>query len=1151
MKRLYTFRHFGQTVTLGAVLFFSGVAQSAPGNLPVAPLLLTDAVEPNFYFTLDDSGSMEWELMTPASTGLSLYQGLPTLAGLTRYYMLPNKANGHDGGYSSDYYPYTVPSASADPLTWIARNHIGNSLYYDPEVTYQPWPGGAYSAVTDATEVLIDPTNASLGTIDLTKDISYHGYKNGHWFSDTIFPATYYVWKDSNSNGILETTDSATEIKIEPSTTTYPSGRTYAKEILNFATWYQYHRKRSFVAKAAFGLVINSTDATRIGLDIFNGGHRLDALSMSDPASKSTLFNTLYTTGIYCGTGKDSIYPNRCNGTPARKALDNVGKLFKGETSDPSPILSADKGGECQQNFNVLMSDGYWNGSDPSGIGNADGDNNTDFDGGSYADSYSPTLADVAMHYYEDDLNGILANNVPIEDGVDEATHQHLVTYTIGFGVKGNLDPAVDNPLTDGPNFWTNPIDAQDEDRIDDLWHAAYNSRGKYLNAQSPKELEASLLSAIMDMNDRTATTTAVAVNSARLTAESVVYIAQFDSNRWQGELRAYSITDLSLGTLSSSPKWTAGKQLDDQDPKTRVMLTYDGSKGVPFQWDASVLSTAMVNDLRTNSAGRAVSDDTAKARLEFLRGDRSNEAAGEMFRSRPKLLGDIVNSGPVFVGKPVLSWPDTDPFPHTSGSLYSDFVESNKSRNKTVYVGSNDGMLHAFNDANGKEILAYLPNILASTSTSKGYHYLTEPDYSHNWYVDLTPTVSDTYITTHAGSGWRTVLIGGLRGGGRGLFALDITDPSDTSFTEANANKIAMWEFDNSIDNDLGYTYSRPNIALANNGRWVAIFGNGYNDLGSGEASLFIVDIEKGIDGWTAGDFIKITTKAGTTSDRNGLAEPVLADTDGNGTVDRAYAGDLKGNLWAFDLSSTSASNWNVAFKSGSTPIPLFKTGTNQPITAKPVLTKHPTIPFSSSPSNAPNFMVFFGTGQYLVNSDKTDTSTQSYYGVWDKGDATIDQTDLIEQTMTTFTSGEKTYRNITNNFVDYSTDYGWWFNLSTSGERNVTNSIARSNTVFFNSFVPENDPCAVGGYGFEYAVNMATGGSPSEPVVDYNGDGVVNEDDNIGGHVNAAVKTNGYLPQPVFVEDLKFSGATTARKVIPLTDLPSGRFSWQELIK
>jgi type IV pilus assembly protein PilY1 len=304
-------------------------------------------------------------------------------------------------------------------------------------------------------------------------------------------------------------------------------------------------------------------------------------------------------------------------------------------------------------------------------------------------------------------------------------------------------------------------------------------------------------------------------------------------------------------------------------------------------------------------------------------------------------------------------------------------------------------------------------------------------------------------------------------------------------------------------------------------------------------------------MDGWTAGDFIKITTKAGTTSDRNGLAEPVLADTDGNGTVDRAYAGDLKGNLWAFDLSSTSASNWNVAFKSGSTPIPLFKTGTNQPITAKPVLTKHPTIPFSSSPSNAPNFMVFFGTGQYLVNSDKTDTSTQSYYGVWDKGDATIDQTDLIEQTMTTFTSGEKTYRNITNNFVDYSTDYGWWFNLSTSGERNVTNSIARSNTVFFNSFVPENDPCAVGGYGFEYAVNMATGGSPSEPVVDYNGDGVVNEDDNIGGHVNAAVKTNGYLPQPVFVEDLKFSGATTARKVIPLTDLPSGRFSWQELIK
>jgi type IV pilus assembly protein PilY1 len=356
------------------------------------------------------------------------------------------------------------------------------------------------------------------------------------------------------------------------------------------------------------------------------------------------------------------------------------------------------------------------------------------------------------------------------------------------------------------------------------------------------------------------------------------------------------------------------------------------------------------------------------------------------------------------------------------------------------------------------------------------------------------------------------------------------------------------LWEFSSNDDNDLGYTYSKPAIALTNSGDWVAIFGNGYNDQGSGEATLFIVKIEAGIDGWSAGDYYKITTKAGTTTDRNGLAEPALADVDGNGTVDRVYAGDLKGNMWVFNLEDSSPAKWGIAYGSKSAPAPLFTTPSGQPITAKPVLARHPTIPDQSSPTNHPNLMVFFGTGQFLVASDLTDKSVQSYYGVWDQGDDSLDRSKLIEQTFDATT----TNRVITNDFVDYSTDYGWWFDLPASGERSVTNSVARRDTVFFNSYVPDNSPCATqGGYGFRFSVDMVTGGSPEEAVVDINKDGTIDEKDNENGDkVIAAIQQDGFLPQPVFIEDLVFTGAEAA-KIQKLPDLPFGRFSWQELIK
>jgi type IV pilus assembly protein PilY1 len=458
--------------------------------------------------------------------------------------------------------------------------------------------------------------------------------------------------------------------------------------------------------------------------------------------------------------------------------------------------------------------------------------------------------------------------------------------------------------------------------------------------------------------------------------------------------------------------------------------------------------------------------------------------------------------------------------------------------------------MLHGIDDSTGQELMAYVPGGVYSQAASRGLHYLTDPNYLHQYYVDLTPSLSDVFLPGGGGLGgnWTTVLIGGLRSGGRGYFALDVTDPS--TFSEANAADIVLWEFTSDDDADLGYTFSQPFIGLANDGNWVAIFGNGYNDTGSGEAQLFIVDIAKGIDGtWDAGDYRKITTGVGTALDRNGLATPALADLDGNGTIDRVYAGDLQGNMWAFDLSSANPAQWASAYKSGSTPAPLFTTQSGEPITAKPMMASHPTQPDSGSPSNAPNIMVYFGSGQYLVDADKSTTSTQSFYGVWDKGDNTLISTDLVEQTF----DGNFSGRVLTRNPVDYSLDHGWYFDLDISGERSVTSPVVWDDTVFFNTFVPQSDPCGSGGFGYKFAVDMVTGGSPLEPVIDSNNDGVIDDNDyQTGGGSQstlAAVYQDGYLPEPVFIEDLAFTG-DQATKVKALKNIPIGRFSWQELI-
>jgi type IV pilus assembly protein PilY1 len=409
--------------------------------------------------------------------------------------------------------------------------------------------------------------------------------------------------------------------------------------------------------------------------------------------------------------------------------------------------------------------------------------------------------------------------------------------------------------------------------------------------------------------------------------------------------------------------------------------------------------------------------------------------------------------------------------------------------------VGANDGFLHGFRALDGKEVVAYAPGNLFSSGVSDGYHRLTDPNFNHNnLYVDGTPFVSDAYIaSTNGGSeSWRTVLVGPQGGGGRGLLALDVTNPDSSSFREGNAANIVMWEFTNSDDAHLGYTQARPTIALLNNGRWAVLTGNGPTDTASdetgGESQLFILYLDGGIDGtWTYGtDYLRFPTGSGSSDARNALMTPAVIDIDGDGTADRVYAGDLNNNLWAFDLSSSDFGDWGIAHGSS----PLFTGESSQPITAKPTVIKHPT----QNNGPAPNLMILFGTGRFLSDNDKTRTDPQSFYGVWDTGIGGLTRADLVAQTFllnddsiggrVTDPDLEIQYANATGR------QYGWYIDLPTAGERVVSRALVRDDIVYFSTIIPDVSVCAEGGTGWEMAVKTENGGSPDAPVFDFNDD-------------------------------------------------------------
>ncbi len=823
--------------------------------------------------------------------------------------------------------------------------------------------------------------------------------------------------------------------------------RVYAKERQNFANWYSYYRRRELTATAAVANVINSMQGVNIGIRSINGKIVQPAVPVKVGTEDRTtdLLNTLY------------AYNVTAQGTPLRTGLQKVGQYFHKDDNNSggigaSPIAIASDGGECQQNFAIVMTDGYYNGSSPS-TGNVDGD-----DGAPYADTYSSTLADVAMYYYENDLAGALDDLVPatLEDS---AIHQHMVTFGISFGVFGTLNPddyPAENDYKNGsgsyPN-WPSPTSGNQQ-KIDDLWHASVNGHGTFISAADPQELVSSLLGVMQNIQARSGSAAAISVNGDELYesvgSDILLFQTSYNTDGWWGDLVAYGINYWTGEVITSPIRWSAADELENflgvSGAGNRLVVTFDRitGSGIPFRY--SSLNALQQTQLHINPT-------TADLILNYIRGEDANEmqyVGSGGFRNRTKKLGDFVNSSAVY----------------NQGYLY---------------VGNNDGMLHVIDSEYGTEVFSYVPSFAFDNLSE-----LADPNYSHKYFVDQTPFVV-RMDEDDSSSGTKTYLVGGLGKGGKGYFGIDVTSLTDGSFVHAETDVASMikWEYpsiqvynstysfvqgasgandeihDSSAnfvnagfingsmitvsgsggndgtyevlgvsagvlqvangsltteaagsmitivgdDPDMGYSFSKPLIVKTyatsiNNGAetesHVVIFGNGYQSK-NGNAVLYFVNPE------TGAVIKKIDTKVGP---ENGLSSTTPIDSDFDFRADYVYAGDLYGNMWKFDMTSSDPADWQVAYCDNAdsvnhcsdavpaaVPKPMFRAQTVtdacgnisfQPITAKPDI--------MLACDKKDGYMVIFGTGRYLDALDLLDDSKQTIYGIWDYGDDSDD---------------------------------------------------------------------------------------------------------------------------------------------------------------
>lgn len=602
------------------------------------------------------------------------------------------------------------------------------------------------------------------------------------------------------------------------------------------------------------------------------------------------------------------------------------------------------------------------------------------------------------------------------------------------------------------------------------------------------------------------------AIQSKKLTVGSMIYQGTFDTADWSGDLLAVPLTVSSTNvvTIATATTWTAATQLAALTaPATsrNIVVGNVGATanpvGAPFTWAGieAGLKTALDKATPTSAA-----DGLAQDRLNYLRGDKSKE--GSPFRKRNKLLGDIINSGVVYSGVPTTG---------ISSSTYSSFFTTNAARTPAVFVGANDGMLHAFNATTGNELFAYIPSWLGPKLPA-----LTSTTYvnAHQSYVDGTPALAEAEVgSTGTAADWKTVLVAGTGGGGQGVFALDVTNPA--AFTASNV----MWEFTHADDADMGNVTGQPQIlklrTSASNAstvtyKWFAVVGSGVNNYvtdsaglfsSTGNPALFLLDLSKSAGtAWSLGsNYYKISLPVNSTlslTKATGLLN-FSAKLGAAREVTQIFMGDLHGNLWKLDFSLLGSADWNInklsTFNKGTiaspNPYPLFiakdAAGNVQPITTAPSVVNGP-VPGAS--------YVLFGTGKYLEIADKSLTAQQSVYMVYDNGSSSGDSSPVgtsaisgrgrLQVGTATASTGVIAVPAFTlgraATDADTTQRSGWYFDFATSGERQISGTTVFGDSAIFGSLTPSasgsSGSCsATGGGGNQYTVKIAGGNGTS----------------------------------------------------------------------
>ncbi|STX28217.1 type IV fimbrial biogenesis PilY1-like protein [Legionella beliardensis] len=621
-------------------------------------------------------------------------------------------------------------------------------------------------------------------------------------------------------------------------------------------------------------------------------------------------------------------------------------------------------------------------------------------------------------------------------------------------------------------------------------------SPDNYFLITNASNLFTQLAKVFQNIVDQSGTFTSATLNSGVLSSGTFLYQATFRTKDWSGRLLALALDPTNGNVLTSGYTWDAAERLKLQNFNTgRNVITYKPSqkKGIPFRWPTNAASPgvndidlAQVNALNNNPATNN-NDNLGNNRLNFIRGDRSREIQnGGTFRNRGGPLGDIIDSAPLLIKGPEQTYPDTWTGTAAENSIpYSTFKTNNAERAAVIYVGANDGMLHALDANNGNELFAYVPS-----SVFSNLNQLTNPNYTHRYYVDGSINASDVLINNT----WRTALVGSLNGGGQGMYALDITNP--TLFNESNAANLVLWEFTDQDDIDMGYSYSQASIVRLANGKWAAIFGNGYNNTfvdnrtsTTGNAVIYVVDIANGTL------IKKFDTQTGLSADPtasgrpNGMSTPVVVDIDNNYIADYIYAGDLYGNLWKIDIRSSDPNQWDFSYKTATTnkPSPFFvatnASGVRQPITSKPAVSR---LNFTSGA-----LQIYIGTGKFLETADKTDNTIQSVYALRDTQTTAITGRSVLQQQ--TILDEQNNIRITSNNAVG-STQRGWYIDLvvngQAQGERVISNLFYLNGKIIFNTIIPSDDPCSFGGDSWLMELDATTGSRLNYNVFDLNQD-------------------------------------------------------------